>query len=223
MKPETSLDSDLKRLRAHYDSLAKRHGYGPAAVQQSSVESQECRLRRLAEIGGLSSASILDFGCGAAHLLDVLIRDFHFEGAYTGYDLSEELIKLARDRHPQGFFENRDIFSDGVGGNFDYAFISGVFNNRVSDNLLFIRRTLETLFPAVSKGIAFNLLSRYVDYQDPALYYADPEAIFRYCKETLSPAVTLRHDYEVKAGVVPFEFTVYVYRSSHRPRTKQID
>ena len=27
------------------------------------------------------------------------------------------------------------------------------------------------------------------------------------------PRVTLRHDYEVRAGVLPYEFTTYVYAS----------
>ena len=107
-----------------------------------------------------------------------------------------------------------------MGHHFDYAIISGVFNNRVTDNWAFLTGALRLLFPHVRRGLAFNALSAYVDFQDEGLYYADPEAVFRFCKESLSPAVNLRHDYEVKPGVVPFEFTTQVFRCAHPPRAK---
>ncbi len=221
MKPASAtLDLELQRLREHYDTLARQHGYGPEAVQMSSVESQEQRLRVLAEIVREPDASVLDFGCGTGHLCELLRRGQGFCGRYTGYDLSGETLALARARHPGAHFEQRDIFRDGVGGHFDYAIIGGVFNNRIADNWGFITGALRTLFPHVRRGLAFNALSPYVDYQDPGLYHADPEAVFRFCKEELSPAVNLRHDYEVKPGVMPFEFTTQVFRTIHAPRRK---
>jgi SAM-dependent methyltransferase len=216
--PTATLDRELQRLREHYDTLAREHGYGPEAVQMSSVASQEQRLRVLAEIIREPDASVLDFGCGTGHLCGLLRGELGFRGRYTGYDLSGETLALARTHHPDAHFEQRDIFRDGVGGHFDYAVISGVFNNRVSDNWVFLTRALRTLFPHVRRGLAFNALSAYVDYQDPGLYYADPGAVFRFCKEELSPAVNLRHDYEVKPGVLPFEFTLQVLRTVHAPR-----
>lgn len=215
-----NLDRELQRLREHYDSLAREHGYGPEAGQMSSVASQEQRLRVLAEIVRDPDASVLDFGCGTGHLCGLLRREFSFRGRYTGYDLSGEMLTLARAHHQDAHFEQRDIFHDGVSGHFDYAIISGVFNNRVNDNWAFLTAALRTLFPHVRRGLAFNALSAYVDYQDPSLYYADPETVFRFCKEELSPAVNLRHDYEVKSGVLPFEFTVQVLRNAHTPRRK---
>ncbi len=214
------LESDLHRLRDHYDLLARHHGYGPEASQMSSLASQEQRLRVLAEIVREPDASVLDFGCGTGHLCEVLRRDAGFRGRYTGYDLSGESLALARARHAGAHFEQRDIFRDGVGHHFDYAIISGVFNNRVTDNWAFLTGALRTLFPHVRRGLAFNALSAYVDFQDAGLYYADPEDVFRFCKESLSPAVNLRHDYEVKPGVVPFEFTTQVFRCAHAPRAK---
>lgn len=220
MHPIPALESDLGRLRDHYDALAREHGYGPAAVQMSSLDSQERRLRVLAENLREPDASVLDFGCGTGHLCWLLRRERGFRGRYTGYDLSGEALALARAHHPEAHFEQRDILRDGVGGYFDYAVISGVFNNRIGDNWAFLTATLRTLFPHVRRGLTFNALSAYVDYRDEGLYYADPEQVFRFCKEELSPAVSLRHDYEVKPGVLPFEFTVDVRRSSHTPRRK---
>jgi SAM-dependent methyltransferase len=216
------LSADLVRLQQHYDSLARRHGDTPAAVQQSSIETQDRRLTVLAEIGPVADAEILDFGCGAGRLLHVLQQRFAFTGDYTGYDLSHELLRIARAKHPAMRWERRDIFTEGVGGEYDYVFISGVFNNRIANNHMFLQQTLETLFPCARRGLAFNALSAYVDYRDPELYYFDPEEIFRFCKEHLSAAVTLRHDYEIKPDAPLYEFTAYVYRAAHAvcPKTR---
>ena len=75
------------------------------------------------------------------------------------------------------------------------------------------RRLLRTLLARTEKALAFNNLSAYVDFFEPHLYYVAPEQVFRFCKEQLSPRVITRHDYEVRPGVLPYEFTTYVYAS----------
>lgn len=63
------------------------------------------------------------------------------------------------------------------------------------------------------KGIAFNMMSSYVDYFDEALFYESPGQVFDFLKSNISPYITIRNDYLVKPEVkVPFEFAVYVYR-----------
>ena len=104
---------------------------------------------------------------------------------------------------------------------FDFVLVSGVFNNRVSDNRAFFQAISRRLMTQASRGYAFNMLSRFVDYFDDGLYYEDPLEAFRFCKEQLSPLVTLRHDYVVRPGSIPFEFTLYVYRSDIAPRGLQ--
>ena len=177
-------------------------------------------MRILAEVDDVREASVLDFGCGTGHLLRVLERDFRFSGRYVGYDLSEEMLALARSHNPRGCFEHRDIFAEGVGEDFDFIFISGVFNNFIEDNMGFLRAALRTLFPHARRALAFNALSDYVDYMDSSLFYADPEEVFRFCKEELSASVTLRHDYQVRPESFPFEFTVYLRRIPCAPRRK---
>jgi len=209
----------LRQLAAHYDTLAFKHGNTPAAVQKSSLETQEARLKILSDVVLDPAASISDFGCGAGYLLSYLRREKGYSGEYTGYDISHRLLELARDAYPDATFQKRDIFAEGISSSFDYVLVSGVFNNRINDNWGFICGALTTLFKSCKKAMAFNLLSRYVDFTDPGLFYADPAAVFHFCKEHLSPCVTIRHDYEVKAGTVPFEFTTIVYPSSHHSRT----
>lgn len=171
----------------------------------------------LTEIADLRLAKVLDFGCGTGYLLDVLRRQ-GFSGEYVGYDLVAEALDVAQAKHPDARFELRDILRDGMTERFDYILLNGVFNNAMSDNWSFMTTTLQALFAQVDGGLAFNALSTYVDYLDDGLFYVEPEQVFRFCKEELSPRVVLRHDYEVRSGSLPFEFTVYVYPSKLSPR-----
>jgi SAM-dependent methyltransferase len=176
-------------------------------------------LEILCKVGDLQGARILDFGCGTGVLLEHL-RALGFSGEYIGYDLAPEVVQVARNKFPGVCFEVRDILADGVLESFDYILISGVFNNRIVDNWAMFTGVLKCLFPHARRALAFNALSTYVDYFDPMLYYFSPESVFRFCKEQLSPLVTLHHDYEVRLGVVPYEFTVYIYSSPITPRAE---
>jgi SAM-dependent methyltransferase len=213
-----SLESDLNRLERYYDALVREHGPRPEGAQWTSNDSQQRRFRVLADVGDLTTAKVLDLGCGTGALLDHLIVEHGFAGEYVGIDLAQAAVELARARHPEARFERRNVLETGVGERFDYVLLSGVFNNLLSDNWAFLRALSTTLFAATRQALAFNLLSTYVDYQDEGLWYADPGAVFDFCKTELSTAVTLRHDYEVKPGVVPFEYTVYVLRNDHELR-----
>jgi SAM-dependent methyltransferase len=198
-------------LRRHYRQLLRSHGDSHEAAQYSSRASQEARYEVLSAIGNLQGTSVLDFGCGTGHLATFLAQR-GVDCRYTGVDIVEEFFPFARAKHPTHRFGIWDDFADET---FDYAFVSGVFNNRMDDNEGFFRTTVERLFARVRTGLAFNLMSRYVDFEDPGLWYAQPEAVFAFIK-TLTPYVTLRNDYVVKELAVPFEFVVYAYKSPVR-------
>ncbi len=214
--------ADFARMEAHYAALLRKHGDGPQAVQMRDKATQERRFEVLAQVGLPSDARVLDFGCGTGHLLEFLRQSCGYQGEYVGYDLAVDLLAAARQKLPGVQFERRDIFADGIPGEFDYVFVSGVFNNLTDRNAAFMRDALTLLFAHTRRALAFNALSTYVDYCDAGLYYADPGEIFNFCKEHLSSLVTLRHDYLIKPTAPPYEFTVYVHRTSHAPRKKLI-
>jgi cyclopropane fatty-acyl-phospholipid synthase-like methyltransferase len=208
------LQADMVALEAHYARLVASNARSPASAQWSDRETQEQRMVVLAEVGDLRGTKVLDFGCGTGQMLSVLRSRFAFDGTYVGYDLVEPALALGRAAYPDARFERRNILTDGVPEEFDYVFVSGVFNNAVTDNWAFLTQAVERLFARTRRAIAFNALSTYVDRFDEGLEYFDPARVLRFCKERLSPKVTLRHDYEVRPGVVPYEFTAYVYKTT---------
>ncbi|MFK7889184.1 MAG: trans-aconitate 2-methyltransferase [Granulosicoccus sp.] len=214
-------DTELEQLSDFYTDLVTQHGCSPEGVQHKDLESQESRIKVLTGIGDLQRAKILDFGCGTGYLFDYLKTHCDFKGEYVGYDLSEKMVEVAANTYPEARFEQRNILNDGIPETFDYVLINGTFNNKLDDNWGLMTTLLSRLFAKTQRGIAFNALSTYIDFVNPGNYYVSPTDLFRYCKENLSPSVTLRHDYEVKKGIVPFEYTLYVYSTDQEVRAER--
>ncbi|MDX1677258.1 class I SAM-dependent methyltransferase [Arsukibacterium sp.] len=220
---DINLKQQLDLLSSHYNTLADTYGYSPHAVQQSSYETQERRLQILLEgFTDFKNKKILDFGCGTGHLFR-LLQQRGFAGEYVGYDISAGLINLARENNEDGRFELRNIFEQPPEEKFDLVFISGVFNNDIGQNESFLQSVLKILFAVTEEGIAFNCLSTFVDFKADGLFYFNPCQVFEFCKEQLTPCVNLRHDYEIKPGVVPFEFSCYLRKSPHAVRKNNYD
>jgi SAM-dependent methyltransferase len=157
--------------------------------------------------GDRGPLTIADWGCGYGGMFTYLIEHGIDVTRYDGYDLSAAMIAAAshlpKDRV-------RLYQSDAVNADVDYAFVSGTFNVRYdasdADWFTYITATLDSLWARSAKGIAFNLLSTYVDWQEPHLYYGDPRVFFDYCKRNFSRSVSLYHDYPL------YEWTIVARR-----------
>jgi hypothetical protein len=130
---------------------------------------------------------------------------------YTGIDLSEEMIQCARAK----FGEQPEIrlrvgTLDGLTEKFDYVVSSGIFNAKMDVDTSaweeHILTVIDQQYAACQIGTAFNILTSYVDFTAPHLYYCDPAMILDHCKRHLSRFVCLRHDYPA------YEFTTFVFR-----------
>ena len=56
-------------------------------------------------------------------------------------------------------------------------------------------------------GFAFNSLTTFVGWKDQNMFYADPSYWFNWCKEKISPRVTLLHVYRL------YEWTIIVKKN----------
>ena len=90
----------------------------------------------------------------------------------------------------------------------DFTFVSGTFNVRFESTYeewkKFIEETLHMISESSHLGFSFNLLSKYVDWKEPHLFYGDPCYWFDYCKKNFSKQVSLLHDYPL------YEWTILV-------------
>lgn len=179
-------------------------GDRPEAVRWT-MEGQIMHYEAMLDIGDIRGYSILDFGCGKGDFYGFL-RDRDIEVKYTGVDINENLISLARKKYPGIDFRVFDIEREDFKEEFDFIFLCGVFNLKFCGIEEYIRSTLIKLFKQCKKALAFNALSDYNPKKDFELSYLKPDEFLSFAIRNLSPFVVLRHDR------IPYDFTLFIYR-----------
>jgi SAM-dependent methyltransferase len=157
--------------------------------------------------------TLLDFGCGLAHLLDFMQRETRYSHVrYTGLDLSPKYLEAAKARHADQTFLLLDVLqAEDRLPQFDYVIMNGVFNFRgaLSEEsmLSYWKQLTTTVFRHCRRGLAFNVMSQLVDWERDDLFHLSFDALAQHVAQPLSRHFVIRHDYGA------YEYTTYVYRS----------
>jgi ubiquinone/menaquinone biosynthesis C-methylase UbiE len=196
---------DVNLVIQRYQRRIAEHGATFASLNSGSQEKQAIRQWVHASALRGDRPSILEVGCGLGDFYRSLIAQ-NRHCVYQGYDIVPEYISQCRHDFPQSKFEVRNIFLEGIDGNFDTVVMSQVLNNRYqkSDNMRVMQRALELAFQHSRISVSVDMLSTYVDFRNPDLFYYAPEEIFRMAK-AIAPRVLIRHDYRA------FEFCVQLF------------
>lgn len=208
MNDKININQALAKIKNLYEGNLSDYGVSSKAVGWKNHESQLLRFEKLAEVmpPDLGPYTVGDWGCGYAAMYDFLLEQRPGCKKYYGYDISADMLNKARELHPNDSLEL--IESTEVTKNADYIFVSGTFNVKfgASDEVwgLNIKETLQKLAEKGTRGLAFNLLTTYVDWKQENLFYADPMEYFDFCKKNLSNHVSLIHDYPL------YEWTMLV-------------
>jgi SAM-dependent methyltransferase len=192
-------NADLSGISKLYTDSLKKHGAESQGVGWRDAQSHQLRFDKLAAVVDRTSKtfSVNDLGCGYGALLPYLRESGLNVGLFRGYDLSEEMLEEAR-RRIDG--DNVELIQGAVlDAEADYSFASGIFNVRLTfgedEWRAHILETLANMHKHSRLGFSFNLLTSYVDWKEPHLYYGDPVFFFDYCKRSFSRYVSLLHDY----------------------------
>jgi SAM-dependent methyltransferase len=206
-----SIPKTLDGLRDLYEGNLAEHGLTSKSVGWKDEASQLLRFERLARViaDPTRPFTVNDWGCGYGAMFTYLdaVPGANLAG-YTGYDISPDMLSAATARCDAS--RSRFVLGPEVTQPADYTFVSGTFNVRLeatdAEWDTYVKRQLEIMFAQSTRGLAFNLLSSYVDWKVEELFYADPKDFFDFCKTRLSRYVTLSHDYGL------FEWTLLVTR-----------
>jgi SAM-dependent methyltransferase len=191
----------------YYTAKVREHGPTARGVDWNGPESQELRFAQLMRVADQLDGpySLLDYGCGYGALADWLER----RGTpidYRGFDLSDDMVRLARERRPDARISTREDELEPA----DVAVASGIFNVRLDVDdarwAAYVDDVVRRLDRLGTRGFAFNMLTSWSDpeHMREDLYYGDPCAYFALCKQELSRHVALLHDYGL------YEFTIIV-------------
>jgi len=210
---------DLKSYRAivrHYETCLARHGDTHQGVDWPNAEDAETRYRVMLEMLAsrpqASTPTLLDFGCGAGHLLEHLQR----RGTavqYRGADLSSDYVALCRRKFPGHEFLEVDLRHrpDGIPES-DFVVANGVFTEKCTLSWEAMwehtRIMIGLLFARARIGLAFNVMSDHVDWRRDDLFHLPFDVLAGFLKANVSRHYLFRSDYGL------FEYTAYVFRDA---------
>lgn len=181
------------------------HGDRPEAVRWTA-SGQQAHYHALLDIGDLSGAKVLDYGCGTGGLCGFL-RERRVPVDYAGFDINPKLIEQARAKYPGVRFEVFDVEEQDLAEEFDYILLCGVFNLKVQGLEETVRTVLKKLFARCRNGLAFNALSEHNPKKEYELNYLNPEEMLAFAAAELSCHSALRLDR------IPHDFFLFVYRT----------
>lgn len=204
------MDRLYKNVIDYFEKCLAEHGDSARGVDYNGQESQFQRFEVLAEIADLKGTSLLDVGCGLGHFYDFLNSRGITPASYRGVDISQAMIETAKKTHSVEFAVEDILAIDDPQPTYDYVISCGVFHLKAENSDLewgeFCRSMITRMYALARRGVAFNMMTDYVDYRVDRLYYASPLEFFEYCRKNLTRRLQLRHDYPL------YEFTIYLYR-----------
>lgn len=204
-------------LREHYESRLREHGDSHRGVDWPNKPDAEKRYDVMLDLIGSSATavSLLDVGCGLAHLYDRIVeKKWDKRLTYEGLDISPAFIAACRHKHPQIRFHEADILAPDSAllpaRQYDYVVLNGVFTEKLmmshAEMSDFFQRLLATAYEFARKGVAFNVMSKHVDWERNDLFHLPFDEMAGFVSRKLTRHFVIRNDYRL------FEYTVYLYR-----------
>lgn len=202
-------------ILAQYDTLLARFG---DTAQGAHWPNEADRKTRFDVMLGVmqapnDAAVVCDLGCGTGELYGHIRARGLQRIDYIGADRSALALSFARSKYPQARFVEIDVNEPAAPVNelaCDYVVCNGVFTVKwqLSDAQMweFLENTLWRLWPVVRRGLAFNVISKAVDWERDDLFHASMDDMARLLHRIAGRRVVFRADYGL------YEYTAYAYR-----------
>jgi SAM-dependent methyltransferase len=199
----------------HLEKCLELHGDSARGVDWPTREGAE---RSYAVMLGVirerppATPSLLDLGCGLAHMYEYMIANGWNWVEYRGSDLSERFLDRCRQKFPHIPFSRADILGDSAAAipEADYVVMDGLLTEKLSvpfdEMWRYSQALIAAAFGKARRGIAFNVKSKYVDWEREDLFHVPVQLMTDFIAERLTRSFVIRHDYGL------YEYTVYAYR-----------
>lgn len=205
-----------KDIVKHYEECLDKHGDNHLGVDWPKLEDVEKRYKVMADIIRINEdqrkqISVLDFGCGTAHLFEYIKKNQLDNIVYAGLDLSQKFIQVAQSKYPENEFYCGDILDKNFKlPEFDYILMNGVFTEKRNlsfDSMwLYFTNMIESIYKITNKGIAFNVMSKNVDWERDDLFHVSLDQLSSFLCSNITRNFIVRNDYKL------YEYTVYVFK-----------
>ncbi len=144
-------------------------------------------------------------------MLEYIQRHDRDDIDYVGLDMSPKFVELCRQKFPTITFVCEDVLQ--VNARIplaDYVVMNGVFTEKrtmpFADMFDYFRDVVRKVFPMVRRGMAFNVISKHVDWERDDLFHLPFDMLAEFLRKEISRQYQFRADYGL------YEYTCYVYR-----------
>ncbi len=212
------MEKKYLRIVSHYESCLEQYGDSHLGVDWPKADDVAKRHRVMLEVIKPDSpgdkVSLLDFGCGAAHLNEYILQQRLQNIQYAGLDLSEKFVRLAQSKFPENQFFCLDLLDNNASlPQFDYIVMNGVFTEKrelsFEEMFAYFKELIARVFAHARIGIAFNTMTKHVDWEREDLFHLPFDTLAEFLKTELTKHFVFRNDYGL------YEYTTYVYRESN--------
>jgi SAM-dependent methyltransferase len=216
MRDDANQPNPAHQVRLYQEAFA-RHGDSPAAVLWPRGR-QRLRFDALTRHFQDSDFSVLDYGCGLAHLKDHLDERCSAY-RYVGADVVPEFVQAVKGKHPEAVVHLVSSHADVI-ERVDHVVISGAFNIVDGDSaeayLVYVQNALEHLFSLCRISLSVNFMTDKVDFVQSGAHHVNVEAMYKFVRDRLSPRLLLDQSY------MPYEFSLVAFRNHSIARPENI-
>lgn len=197
----------INKIIEDYSKSFRVHGDSPKSVMWPKGRQEERFNALLRFVPKDHNFSILDYGCGLAHLIDYLEKNFK-EYDYTGCDVVDDFIVHNSNKYKKKTFFNS--MNHKVSQTYDYTVVSGAFNilyvEDVIEHKKIVFETIKMLFKHTNKILSINFMTDQVDFQSHNAYHQNIKELYDFCYENISKRLNIDQTY------MPYEFTITLFR-----------
>lgn len=165
---------------------------------------------------------LCDLGCGTGELLTRIRERGMSNITYIGIDRSRMALEHARKKFPGTTFHELDVNAAGADLSLvdcDYLVANGLFTVKhvlgQEQMQAFLESTIKTVWPRVRRGLAFNVMSKVVDWERDDLFHAPMDDMARLLHGLAGRRVRMHADYGL------YEYTCYAFRDDRVPSHHQ--
>lgn len=193
--------SNHQFISGYYNRLIKKYGINSIKSIGWTSGKQEIRFQELINYFKFKKYfTLLDLGCGKGDLFNYLtdMRSINtFE--YLGCDVNLNFIEYARKRFDNisscNFKHSQDDFPTNLEENsYDFCVASGLLSSSFVTKD-YRDKLLVSLYKICSKAMAFNLLTKDVDYEEEKYFYSEISEIIRLFEPISSKIIISKNKY----------------------------
>jgi dTDP-4-amino-4,6-dideoxygalactose transaminase len=161
---------------------------------------------------------LCDLGCGTGELLAHLRRRGVGNVSYVGVDRSKVALSHARRKFPDVTFIEMDVNAPDADLDqiaCDYMVVNGLFTAKFDlshdEMWAFLVSTITRVWPKIRRGLAFNVMSKIVDWERDDLFHLPLDDAAKLLHRLAGRRVRFRADYGL------YEYTAFAFKPDDVP------